>query len=233
MFYILIGFSFGFIIPYLARRFSKFMPATLAYALYRICKKNKIVSKEKRLNNHKYLYLRNKYFMRSFGWGIFTSATTFLISITLTSSETPWIVTLIILLFILTEIDKRMFMLPDLLTLPLLIIGFCYASFAGNLLGDNIIENVQNSALGAVFGYIIPVLASLCIIKKHPDAFGGGDIKLLSAIGAWFGFINIPYIILIATFVFALTCFLKKQRQDAFGPAIVISTLITLFILEY
>ena len=32
--YIFIGFAFGFAIPYLARRFSKFMPATFACALY-------------------------------------------------------------------------------------------------------------------------------------------------------------------------------------------------------
>ena len=64
MLYITIGFIFGFSIPYLARRFSKFMPATLAYALYRIFSINKQVSKEKRLNCHKYIQLRNRYFMR-------------------------------------------------------------------------------------------------------------------------------------------------------------------------
>ena len=48
--YIFIGFAFGFAIPYLARRFSKFMPATFACALYRIFRPNKTVSKEKRKN---------------------------------------------------------------------------------------------------------------------------------------------------------------------------------------
>ena len=48
MTYILIGFLFGFTIPYLARRFAKFMPATLAYAIYRIFHINKTVSKSKK-----------------------------------------------------------------------------------------------------------------------------------------------------------------------------------------
>lgn len=233
MIYILIGFIFGFSIPYMARRFSKFMPATFAYALYRIFSINKIVPKAKRQSNHKYKQLVHRYFMRSLGWGITTAAITFLASQTLLPSETPWIIFFILTLFILMEIDKRMLLLPDLLTIPLLIGGFAYASFAGELLGYNTIDAVQNSALGAIFGYFLPVIASLFLIKKHPDVFGGGDIKLLSAIGAWLGFINIPIVILISCGIFAITCFINKQKQGAFGPAIVLSSLIVLFFLEY
>ena len=59
MTYILIGFLFGFTIPYLARRFAKFMPATLAYAIYRIFHINKTVSKSKKQKNPKYKKLKN------------------------------------------------------------------------------------------------------------------------------------------------------------------------------
>ena len=38
MIYAAYGLVFGLFIPYLARCFSKFMPATPAYALYRILK---------------------------------------------------------------------------------------------------------------------------------------------------------------------------------------------------
>lgn len=233
MLYIIIGFAFGFTIPYLARRFSKFMPATFAYALYRIFHINKSVSYAKRKNNHKYQLLCHRYFMRSLGWGIITSAVIFLTSQVFPAQETPWISFLIIVLFMLMEIDKRMFLLPDILTVPLLIVGFMYATFAGNYLGYDIASSTANSALGALGGYIIPVIASLFIIKKHPDAFGGGDIKLLSAVGAWLGFSNIPYIILLSCFIFAISCFINKKRQDAYGPSIVISTLIILFLIEY
>lgn len=231
MLYIFIGFAFGFIIPYLARRFSKFMPATLAYALYRIFHINARVSKQKRLNNPKYQRLKNHYFMRSLGWGIITAAIVFLASLTLPEKEMPWIAYLIITLLTLTEIDKRMLLLPDLLTIPLLIIGFTHAAFVEDLLGETIVDSVQNSSLGAIFGYTIPVIASLFLIKKHPDVFGGGDIKLLSALGAWFGVTNIPIIILISCLIFGLTCFVKKQRQGAFGPSIVLAALINLFLL--
>lgn len=233
MTYIIIGFIFGFSIPYLARRFAKFMPATFAYALFRIFSINKTVSRKKRLENHKYQQLIQRYFMRSLGWGIITSAIAFLVSQTLTAAEAPWIVFFIIVSFILMEIDKRMLLLPDLLTVPLLIVGFSYAAFSGDLLGYNTVDAAQNSALGALFGYFIPVVASLFLIKKHPDVFGGGDIKLLAAVGAWLGFVNIPIVILLSCLIFAITCFINKQRQGAFGPSIVLASLIMLFFLEY
>lgn len=233
MTYLIIGFIFGFSIPFLARRFSKFMPATFAYALYRIFCINKQVSRSKKQANHKYKQLSRRYFMRSLGWGIITSSTIFLATQTILPDEMPWIAFFIIVLYMLMEIDKRMFLLPDLLTVPLLIVGFAYAAFAGELLGYDNAAAVQNSALGAIAGYFIPVLASLFLIKKHPDVFGGGDIKLLAAVGAWLGFINVPYVILAACIIFAITCFINKQRQGAFGPSIVLASLIVLFLLEY
>jgi prepilin signal peptidase PulO-like enzyme (type II secretory pathway) len=233
MLYIFLGFIFGFTIPYLARRFAKFMPATPGYALYRIFHINKHVSKQKRLTNRTYLKLRTHYFMRSFGWGVVTSTVLFIFAQNIPAFEMPWIAFFIIVSFALMEIDKRMFLLPDILTVPLLIGGFAYASFAGDLLNNSPLFSVENSALGATFGYILPVIASLCLVKKHPDAFGGGDIKLLAGVGAWFGVENIAYIILLSCAVFAISCFIKKQRIGAFGPSIVISSLIVLFCLEY
>ena len=171
MSYIVIGFIFGFTIPYLARRFAKFMPTTLPYALYRIFKQNKTVSKEKRSKNTKYLKLKQKYFMRSLGWAIIVSAFSFYTSISLSTTDAPWFVFLLIMLFLLMEIDNRMMLLPDLITLPLLISGFAYASFNGYILGDTINLAVQNSVLGATFGYLIPTVAALFMVRKNPEAF--------------------------------------------------------------
>ena len=233
MLYVFIGFFFGFSIPYIARRFAKFMPATMAYALYRIFTPNKRVSLNKRKNNIKYIKLRNRYFMRSLGWGVFTSAILFLNYITSNSYETAWFSFFIIILLILTEIDKRIMYLPDILTSPLLLGGFAYATFCGYTLGQDVASSTANSALGAIFGYTIPVVASLLLIKKHPDNLGGGDIKILSAIGAWFGLTTIPFVILLSCPIFAISCYTNKQKQGAFGPSIVVASLIMLFYLRY
>ncbi|MBR5154820.1 MAG: prepilin peptidase [Alphaproteobacteria bacterium] len=233
MIYALLGFILGFSIPYTARRFAKFMPATLAYAIYRIFTPNKRVSAQKRLNNAKYLKLRNRYFMRSLGWGITASSILFLTSITTSQYEAPWISFFIIILLLLMEIDNRIMYLPDILTSPLLISGFAYSTFAGYILGENIPSSTANSALGAIFGYMLPVIASLLLIKRHPNNLGGGDIKILSGIGAWLGLSNIPFVILLSCPIFAVSCYINKQKQGAFGPSIVISALIILFLIQY
>ncbi len=226
MTYILSGFIFGLFIPYMARRFSKFMPATMAYALYRLVAPVKKVSKQKRQKNGQYQRLVHKYLMRSIGWAVLVSALTYGAHLCLPS---VFYIALLWILLLLYEIDERMFLLPDILTVPLLIIGFIYASTIVPEHDYVFCLPAFYSAMGAAVGYLLPVLASLALVKKHPDAFGGGDIKLLSAVGAWIGFETVPALILLSAFVFALFCLARRQRVGAFGPAIVISTIVLVF----
>ena len=58
---------------------------------------------------------------------------------------------------------------------------------------------------------------------------GGGDIKLLAALGAWFGLGVVPYLILLSSAVFAIISLIKKQRAGAFGPSIVIAAIVLVF----
>ncbi len=226
MLYIVTGFAFGLLIPYMARRFAKFMPATMAYALYRLIVPTKKVSAKKRAQNGKYQSLMHKYLMRSVGWGIVTAAITFGAHLCLSS---PLVAVLVWILLLLYEIDERMFLLPDLLTVPLLILGFVYAATLTNT-DFEIFTPAFQSAIGAVIGYLLPTAASLFMVKKNPEAFGGGDIKLLSAVGAWIGFEKVPMLILISCLVFGSFCLIKHERSGAFGPAIVIATLVLVFL---
>ena len=74
MSYIFWGFLFGVLIPYMARRFAKFMPATAAYALYRLLWPVKTVSDERKRANPAYQKLMSAYVMRSLGYGIITGS---------------------------------------------------------------------------------------------------------------------------------------------------------------
>ena len=226
MFYIISGFLFGALIPYMARRFSKFMPATMAYALYRLVTPTKKVTKQKRSQNGTYQSLMQKYLMRSIGWGVVTSAITLATHLCLPSD---YYIALVWILLLLYEIDNRMYLLPDILTIPLLITGFVYASTIRPETDFIFATPAFYSAVGAAVGYILPVLATLVLVKKHPDAFGGGDVKLLSAVGAWIGFYNVPILILVSTLLFGFLCIAKRERSGAFGPAIVIATLMLVF----
>lgn len=229
MFYILFGFIFGLLIPYMARRFNKFMPATPAYALYRLLCPVKKVSSVKRKNNGKYQKLMKKYLMRSIGWAIVASALCSGIYFCFLPSYRPWLMFLFLILLLLYEIDERMFLLPDMLTIPLLIGGFAWSCFALDISSDFIFSPAQISVLGAVLGYTLPIIASAFLIKKYPDCFGGGDIKLLSALGAWLGFPAVPYLILLSSMFFAIFSIIKRQKAGAFGPAIVIAAIVLVF----
>ena len=235
MLYITLGFFLGFFIPYVVRRYFKIKnePFSFAAELYWIFHINKHVPRKKYLTNQKYLQLKNRYFMRSLGWGIVVSAVFFLISTTVPPEEVPWLTFFVILLLFLSEIDRRTELLPDLLTYPLLISGFLYAAFAGSLLADSTAAAAQNSALGAAFGYFITVITSLLLVKKDPNNFGNGDVKILTAIGAWLGLTNIPFIILLSCIIFGIFFFIYKKRAGAYGPSIVLATLLILFLLKY
>lgn len=223
MIYALYGFILGCLIPYIARRFAKFMPATLAYALYRIVKPNKKVSKAKRRASPRYGRLMHQYFMRSLGWGVVTAALSYLAYVEAGYSAAPWYLAYIWILLLLTEIDNRMFLLPDILTYPLLLIGLSFALFNGY--GVNPAESI----IGAVGGFVLPVAASLLFVWKNKDAFGGGDIKLLTALGAWLGLERLLYVIVLSSILFLAWALIRRRRVGAYGPAIAIAAIMVAF----
>lgn len=234
MLYIFCGFLFGLMIPYLARRIGKLMPATMGYILLKLFVPSHSVSYKKLEANPKYMSLFKRYAMRSVGWGVFTAAATYLFAIDFGTGYEWWYITFLWILLLLVEIDKRFELLPDILTLPLLVLGFAYAAQKGPWLATvdiNFLSYAQNSVLGAIMGYVMPVLASTFIVWKYPDAFGGGDIKLLCAIGAWVGMEIIAYIILLSCIIFGFSCLVNRMRAGPFGPSIVYATLILCLLL--
>lgn len=224
MIYAVLGFIFGLCIPYIARRFEKFMPATAAYAIYRILKPNKSVSRAKKNQNHRYVKLMRAYRSYSVGWAIVVAAVSYLTYVSLGANGIVWNLILVWTLLLLTEIDKRMLLLPDILTIPLLIIGFAYSTLSVGLVIP------AESALGAMAGYFLPVVASMLLVWRHKDVFGGGDIKLLAAVGAWIGLESLLYTVILSCVLFGAYALLNRKREGAFGPAIVLATLIVIFI---
>lgn len=211
--YIIIGFVFGVMIPYMARRFAKFMPATPANALWQLIRLNKFIPR---------VYSSKQF--KSFCWrslmsGVFTSLLTFLFISKFGLDNIGWPIFYLWVLLLLAEIDWRMFLLPDILTIPLLIVGFAYSS-----LGSGWIIGAE-SALGAIIGYLLPVLVSLLLLYRNKDAFGGGDIKLLSAIGAWIGVEALLYVIAGASILMLVYSILRRKKAVAFGPALSLSAI--------
>ena len=130
-------------------------------------------------------------------------------------------------------IDLKHYIIPNILTFPLMIIGFI-KSFDPNL--NPIFPNFINSLIGGIFGYF--VIWSIIYFYKQvrkKEGMGLGDAKLLSVIGFWFGWISIPFVIFLSSIIallFVIPSLIKKSKKLSseipFGPYIIIGTLIYL-----
>ncbi len=205
--YLICGFIIGSLLPYIARRFAKFMPATPAYAFWQLFFYGK---RSKRYYKTK---LFKKYFGRSLISGLICCLLTYAFTIHF-DSNLWWYLSFLWLTLLLAEIDWRMYLLPDILTVPLLILGFFVAT-----LGYGWVIPAE-SALGALGGYFIPVAVAIFMLKRSKDAFGGGDIKFLAALGAWLGLVPLLYVVALASILMLVYMLIAQKRFIAFGPAL-------------
>ena len=135
-------------------------------------------------------------------------------------------------------IDMKHFIIPNELTFTLMIIGFL-KSF-DPYLNQYLFPNYLDSLIGGVIGYSIIWFIIFAYKKlRNREGMGLGDAKLLSAIGFWFGWISIPFILFFSSFValiFAVPGLLNKSKnmssQLPFGPYIILGCVLYLLLLE-
>lgn len=133
---------------------------------------------------------------------------------------------LITLLFI----DVDHFLLPDDITLPLLWLGLLANQFS-------LFTSLENAVYGAILGYsVLWIVGWLFHLVRGIEGIGQGDYKLLALLGAWLGWQQVPFIILISSFVGAcyggIRLLLGKQKQHdpiPFGPFLAITGIVCLF----
>jgi leader peptidase (prepilin peptidase)/N-methyltransferase len=135
-------------------------------------------------------------------------------------------------LLALAWIDIRRWVLPDVLTLPLVIAGLAAAAAFDR-------ERLTERALGAAIGYLsLRLVALIYRGLRGREGLGGGDAKLLAASGAWVGAAALPQLVLIAatSALAAAACLrlvgirLGARSALPFGPFLAFATwLIWLF----
>jgi leader peptidase (prepilin peptidase)/N-methyltransferase len=124
-------------------------------------------------------------------------------------------------------IDVRHYLLPDMLTLPLVAAGL----LAAWLLTP---ENFIDHCLGTVAGYLaLAIVAAMYRRLRGRAGLGGGDTKLMAAAGAWVSWQGLPSVLLLASVIgiamhLALAARSRDRRtlQDKlpFGPALAAAT---------
>ena len=126
-------------------------------------------------------------------------------------------------LVIITAIDIKHQIIPDVITLPGIIMGLTAGSYT-----IGYIDSFLGFLIGGGLFYLLAVLSN--------GGMGGGDIKYIAAAGALVGWKKVLLIIFIGAFLGSLVGLFqiavqKKSRKSLipFGPFLAAATLITLF----
>lgn len=137
-------------------------------------------------------------------------------------------------LIVITFIDLEHQIIPDVISLPGIPIGFAASFFIAA-------PGWANSAIGIVLGggFLFIVSAGYYLIAKRAG-MGGGDIKLLAMIGAFLGWKGVVVTILLGSFVGAviggaLMVIAGKKSKYAipFGPFLASGALVYLFLGDF
>ena len=141
--------------------------------------------------------------------------------------------TLCFALIALTMLDLETLLLPDELTIPLLWIGLLV-----NLEGR--FASLDEAVIGAAVGYLaLWGVYQGFRLTTGKEGMGYGDFKLLSALGAWFGWSQLPTILLLASGVGAAVglalIFSGRQGREVpipFGPYLAGAGIVVLYLGE-
>lgn len=118
-------------------------------------------------------------------------------------------------------IDHKINRLPDLLTMPVLLLGLMHNT------NSNLVP-LYESVLGSSIGYaMIRFLHAIQISLRGFSGIGLGDAKFLGALGAWFGWQSIPIFLTGASLV--TLALYPRRRNKPFGVGLSIIAL-TLFL---
>lgn len=130
-------------------------------------------------------------------------------------------------------IDIRLQIIPDLISLPGIAVGFAFSFI-------NPYVTWQNSGLGILIGGgILYGIALFYYLLTKRDGMGGGDIKLLGMIGAFLGLPSLLFVIFFSSLtgsIIGIAAMIKQgkggQTRIPFGPFLAIAALVYLFFQE-
>jgi leader peptidase (prepilin peptidase)/N-methyltransferase len=131
-------------------------------------------------------------------------------------------------LVLLALIDWDTTLLPDLVVLPLGLAGLL-GSYAG-LTPQNLLVSAASSTL------VLALMGGLAWMFRRirgGSGIGGGDLKLLAALAAWWGLLGVLYIVFWASVITVVWNLIWRrfrglsiEAEWPFGPAIVVAALL-------
>jgi leader peptidase (prepilin peptidase)/N-methyltransferase len=129
-----------------------------------------------------------------------------------------WLTFVAALLVDLAEEDYKTGLLPNQLTMSLLLVGLAFAPWATGM-------GWTNSLLGALVGGGLALAVIAASAKMTGKAgWGVGDLKLLAALGAWVGWYGVLPVVLFSSvlavaWIYGYRWYMgKRLKQIPFGP---------------
>jgi len=133
-------------------------------------------------------------------------------------------------LLVITFIDIRHQIIPDVISLPGILVGFSGSFFCSQL-------NWQQSGLGILIGggLLYTIALGYYLLTKR-DGMGGGDIKLLAMIGAFLGWQSLLFVVFVSSLtgsIIGLSSILLQGKDSRtripFGPFLALAAMLFLF----
>lgn len=144
-------------------------------------------------------------------------------------------------LVIISGIDFETFLVPDIISLPLILLGLvaaflCKDFFISQEGSWSVFKNIMYSLSGIFLGaFLVGFLMIIGRIIWKKEAMGGGDLKLLAAIGSFLGwkgvFLSIFFGSIFGTMISLLLIYSKKKKWDdyvPFGPYLALGAIIAM-----
>jgi len=109
--------------------------------------------------------------------------------------------------------------IPDVISLPLIVIGLLFS------LLPNMDVDLMHSLIGGLVCFLFFFLLGLAYyFLRKKEGMGGGDVKLITAIGTFFGFPDALFVIVLsAVLAIIVIPFIQKDKSKVFpfGPFII------------
>ena len=223
LFAVLFGSLIGLLLPSVAGRFGKILPADPGMVLLTLFHRPRFPKGITRSHTRTFFQKWQKLIGISCIWSAIIAGLFALIWTITVPSIHIFGAAFVSIVCCCMIIDSLYFLLPDFFTIPLLILGFA-ASLSGAVLTP------FDSVCGAAFGYLLATI-SVLILGKRQAELGGGDVKMMTAIGAWFGISGLNFTLLLSFFLFAIPAALNAKHHGAYGPALGLAALTTFFMI--
>lgn len=142
----------------------------------------------------------------------------------------------VLLLLAMALIDFEHFIIPNALNYGLFVLGLVLIALPVPLEHFPGTQSYTKAAIGGLVGFVILIGISKAIVWRDEPGIGGGDIKLLAALGLLLGPLYLVELLFVSSIIgllFALPGLLVGSKGFAtkvpFGPYLVMGALITTF----